>query len=111
MEYLKPKLTRRQKSRPQEISNILKKTLKKFGLENKINECEFFQNWSEIVGEELAKRTKPECIRGKKLVLRVEDSIWAQELSFQKDAIIRRIKKCVGNKANIEDLLFNIGKI
>jgi len=83
-------LTRRS---PRIVKGILKSVLKSHGLEKKLARYEFILQWKEIVGAEIAKRARPEYIRGDTLVVGVESSTWAQELSFQKDIILNRLKR------------------
>ena len=55
------------------------------------------QAWPEIVGEELAARTEPKKIRGKTLIIAVENPAWSQQLSMMKlellDALSERARK------------------
>lgn len=103
--------SRKKKREFQSIQNVLKGTLKKFGLENEISKHRFVLHWQEIVGAELAKKTRPECIRHKTLVIRVQNSIWAQELSFQKDIILKRLKYFLGEDDVVDDVHFYTGTI
>jgi len=75
------------------INNVLHSALQQFNLVEGFQRYQFVARWSEIVGEEIAKRTKPDCLRGNTLVIRVCNSAWAQELSFQKDLILNRLQR------------------
>ena len=83
--------------------------LSKYGLDEKIARYKFITHWAEIVGDDIAERTKPECLRGGALVIRVNSSIWAQELSFQKETILRKLKKFLEGDEIVEDLRFYVG--
>ncbi|NMC64490.1 MAG: DUF721 domain-containing protein [SAR324 cluster bacterium] len=96
---------------PTAVEDILNSALKRFGLDEKIARYSFVSKWPEIVGEEIAKRSKPECIRGKCLVVKVIDSVWAQELSFHKQAIITRLKRHLKDKDLLEDVAFHVGEL
>ena len=82
---------KRKKRRPEKVSSILKAALKRKGIDKKIDKYKFVLYWKEIVGEEIASRTKPECIRGGSLVVKVSDATWANELSFRKSFILKRL--------------------
>jgi predicted nucleic acid-binding Zn ribbon protein len=100
---------RRRKSAPQAVQSILAKALHKYGLDDDIARYQFILKWPQIVGEDIAKRTKPECIKNRTLVIRVSDSAWAQELSFQKNVILHRLKKYLAEGQVIEDVMFYVG--
>jgi predicted nucleic acid-binding Zn ribbon protein len=93
---------------PQKIEQILRSALRTSGLDKEITRYQFVLHWPEIVGPEIAKRTAPECIRAGALVVRVADSAWAQELSFQKDIILKRLKKFLRHDEDVRDVMFYV---
>lgn len=95
---------------PETIEKILQSVLKRHGLDQEILRYRFVLYWKEIVGEEIAKRAHPECIKNGCLVVRVKDSAWAQELSFQKQVILSRLKKHLAEKdrASLHDVIFYV---
>jgi predicted nucleic acid-binding Zn ribbon protein len=101
--------SKRRRAAPADIQKVLGSVLKKFGLDHKIAKYEFVTHWREIVGDEIASRTTPECIRGGSLVVRVCNSVWAQELSFQKDSILKRLKRFNSQHETINDVTFYVG--
>ena len=101
----------KRKSKPVAAEAILKRALKKYGLDRDIARYHFVLKWEEIVGAEIARRSRPECIRGKSLFVRVADSMWAQELSFQKAVILHRLKKYVADGQQVEDIRFCVGEL
>ncbi|RMD88238.1 MAG: DUF721 domain-containing protein, partial [Candidatus Dadabacteria bacterium] len=90
--------------KPREISGILDSVLKKYGLQEKIANYTFVLHWEEIVGKAIAKVATPHSVRNKTLVLSVRDSIWAQELTFRKEVIIKRLNNFLGDSEAIEDI-------
>ena len=106
--YIFPKQSKR-KRLPEGVGSILNLALKRYGLDKDIARYQFILHWKEIVGEEIALRAQPECIRGNALVVRVKDSTWAQELSFQKEVILKRINKFLGDELNLDDVQFYVG--
>lgn len=93
---------------PKAASDILAYLLKSRHLEQKISEYEAFPRWDEIVGEKFAKVCKPEkIIRGKILVAKTIDAVWAQELSMQKNTFIDKVYE-LGIGAYIEDIRFEV---
>ena len=98
----------KRKSEPAVAQEVLQRALARLGLDKEIARYHFVLHWQEIVGEEIAKRTKPECIKNRALVVRVTDSAWAQELSFQKRVILTRLKRFLGAGEIVDDVLFYV---
>lgn len=92
------------------VDDALSSTLKRYGLVERFAEYEFILSWREIVGEEIAKRSRPECFQNGSLIVRVCNSTWAQELAFQKHVILHRLRKHLENEA-IEDVVFTVGSV
>ncbi len=61
--------------------------------------------WNNIVGETVSSVTEAERVESGTLVVRVETSVWRQELQMQKKEIIKKINKKIGTKA-IRDIRF-----
>lgn len=103
----RPPPTGRQKPKrdPEALSKIIDLAFARFGLNGEINKYKFVLHWPEIVGQEIANRSRPEYIKGSTLVVKVTDSAWSQELSFHKKVIISRLNKFLG-KEEISDVLF-----
>lgn len=102
------KTSKKASSSVKSAADILSYLLKSRHLEQKLSQYEAFPHWEEIVGEKFAKVCKPEkIIRGKILVARVIDAVWAQELAMQKTAFIDKIYE-LGIGAYIEDIRFEV---
>lgn len=99
------------KNSPEKVQKVLSMALKKFGLDKDIARYKFVLHWPEIVGADVAQRTRPECFRNGALVVRVSTSSWAQELSFQKEAILRRLKMFVDADMIVDDVQFYVGDL
>jgi predicted nucleic acid-binding Zn ribbon protein len=95
----------------QEVKRILGPALRKFGLEEKITRYAFVLHWKEIVGSEIALRSRPESIRAKTLFVTVKDAIWAQELGFQKEVILKRLKPYLTEGQELTDVMFVVGRV
>lgn len=90
------------------VSQILSRVLKRNGLAQKLAKYQFVEFWPQIVGKVIAERAKPEAIRNKTLIVRVENSAWAQELSFQKQLIQTRLNNFLGAEQAINDIHFYV---
>lgn len=109
--YSIPKLNLVRRKAPERIQSILSLALRKSGLDRDIARYNFVLHWKEIVGEDVAERTRPECFRNGALVVRVADSAWAQELSFQKESILKRLKKFMGDPCDVSDVQFYVAAL
>jgi hypothetical protein len=66
------------------------------GLKKRMSQVEALTRWPEIVGEELAKNTRPIKLSPELLTVGVTSSVWAQELTLRKFEIIEKVKPYLG---------------
>ena len=67
---------------------------------------EIRKNWEELVGEKVARNSRPTALINNVLWVSVSSSAWSQELSFKRRDIIRRIKERV---TELKDIRFSPG--
>ena len=96
---------------PTAISSILHGVLAKKGLDKKIGQYSFIQHWEEIVGTDLAKKTKPAKIKGDCLFVYAINSVWAQELSFHKLIILEKLQKFLAEGQILRNVEFRVGEV
>lgn len=108
------KYGRKANRRPQAVKGVLGSVLRRYGLEQKLAQYQFVAQWPQIVGEEIARRSQPEYIANGQLIVRVCDSGWSQELSFQKHVIIKRLNRFFKMKQDgvleIKDIIFYVSQ-
>lgn len=102
--YRLPRIKKRRT--PTRVDTILRAALKRYGLDAKIERYRFVTYWSEIVGEELSKRSRPERLRGNTLIVAVKNAAWAQEMSFLKAVILKRLTRYLDSDVRIDDVQF-----
>ncbi|MBC8318722.1 MAG: DUF721 domain-containing protein [Desulfobulbaceae bacterium] len=73
----------------------------------KISQHAVFHIWPQVVGKDIAKRSYPYIIRGSVLWVRVSDSVWMQQLHFQKPLILDKINERLRSSV-ISDLRFQV---
>ncbi|MCB9029772.1 MAG: DUF721 domain-containing protein [Deltaproteobacteria bacterium] len=95
---------------PKTIDSVLDSALGRYGIKEDLARYKFVLKWKEIVGDSIARFSKPECIRQGTLVVKVKDSAWAQELAFQKGIIIQRLNKHLDENL-IDDVFFEVGEV
>ena len=61
--------------------------------------------WDVVVGDVVSEVTKAEKVEAGTLVVRVETSVWRQELHMQKREIIKKLNKKIGTNA-IKEIRF-----
>jgi len=89
---------------------VLTAVLAKYGVDKQLDKYDFASRWKEIVGTEVAARTKPDRISHGILFIRVEDSVWAQELSFYQQHILAKIRNALGAQADtVKQIRFCVG--
>ncbi len=93
------------------IKSILARALAQKGLDQKIERYEFILHWPEIVGDTLAKISKPDHISRRVLLVNVVHSAWAQELTFMKPALLRKLSLYLRKGDVVEDMVFRVGPV
>ncbi len=67
--------------------------LKGLGLEEKFEEGRLREEWKSVVGEAIADRSRPLRVRGKTLLVEVQNSTWMNEIQFHRNEIVRKVNK------------------
>lgn len=93
---------------PETIREVLSRAISRSKLRSELKKFEFKNHWETIVGDRIASHAKPAGFRGNALIVQVDSSAWAQELSFQKGTILSRIKRFVPDQQNISDIIFSV---
>ncbi|MEA1980080.1 MAG: DUF721 domain-containing protein [candidate division Zixibacteria bacterium] len=84
-------MRKRDKNQPVEIGSMVDKIFKSLGLSGNYNGWRVISNWENIVGEVLAKKTKPKKYENGILYVIVEDASWRQNLQMNIGEILGRI--------------------
>lgn len=93
------------------IGEVLGRLLKRLGLERRAREARIALEWGRVVGETIARHSRPVGVRGKALLVNVDSSVWLAELDrYFKNAMLEKIRAELGEK-RISDIRFRIGEI
>lgn len=76
---------------PTSASSVVESYLHHVRAQNQVQRYRELPRWKEAIGDDLAQVTIPEKISRNILYVRVIDDVWAQELSFKKAEILRRL--------------------
>ena len=66
--------------------------------------------WKEVVGPDGFRHSRPVSIRNRVLTVRVDNSVWIQELSMKKRSFLKGLKRKLG-KDRISEINFKIGEL
>ncbi len=91
-------------------ATILSGLAKRLGLQSRLVELRLQHHWHDIVGEPIASHTWPAQIRFKKLYLIVQNSVWLQQLTFLKPALLTTVNADAKTEF-ITDIVFRVGEI
>ncbi|WP_148866516.1 DUF721 domain-containing protein [Thermosediminibacter litoriperuensis] len=94
----------------EKIRNILLKTLKKTELERRLRQAMVFVHYEEMVGEKIARISKPVFFRGDTLFIGVASPIWAHQLLFFKSDIINKINSRFSPPL-VKDIRFQVCRV
>lgn len=92
------------------FGTILSGLAKQLGLETRLIELRIQQQWPAIVGEPIGSHTWPVQIRFHKLYLLVENSVWLQQLTFLKPALLAKLNAEAGSEF-LTDIVLRVGQI
>ena len=69
------------------------------GIKTALNQEKAVVLWDSIVGKTVSSVTKAERVDSGVLIIKVETSVWRQELHMQKEEVINKLNKKIGTKA------------
>ena len=90
---------------PEKIGDILTEAMKSKGWNTILTENQACVYWEDIVGKEIAERTRALRVENGVLLVKVNSSIWKQELHFNKLIILEKIRNFLNNNL-ISDIKF-----
>lgn len=102
-------MKRKKMERAESVSNILGQILKDKGLSKKVVQYSIFEIWEEIVGSTIAKYTQPLRVVGDILIIKTKNSAWANELTFMKPEILKKIHEHIPD-GSIKEIRFTAGR-
>jgi hypothetical protein len=87
------------------VKDLLGRTLGKFGLKKQAGQWKIVESWPRIVGESLAKVSRPKYVIAGVLYVGTSSSSWANELDCRKTQILSLIKEHLG-ETSIREIRF-----
>lgn len=92
---------------PTPLRILLPETLRALGLERPLKGASLEGLWPEVVGQEVAERTRPGPISRGRLTVLVADSVWLQQLTMLKPRLIEGLNRRLGEPL-VRDLFFRV---
>ena len=87
------------------LKKVIEKAIDSAGIKSALDQESAITLWGVVVGDGVSSVTKAANVESGTLVVRVETSVWRQELHMQKREIIKKLNKKIGTKA-IRDIRF-----
>jgi predicted nucleic acid-binding Zn ribbon protein len=81
------------------IADLLKRVLGDRKFRQGVRQAQIKLRWEEIVGPEIAARTRPVHLSRGRLLVECDHDVWRTELSFLKPEILKRIAEVQGEGA------------
>lgn len=95
---------------PTPLRILVPETLRALGLERPLKAASLEGLWPEVVGQEVAERTRPGPISRGRLTVLVADSVWLQQLTMLKPRLIEGLNRRLGEPL-VRDLFFRVGTL
>jgi hypothetical protein len=97
---------------PSKVSGILEDLALRYGWGARLSRGMIWEVWKEIVGPQVAIHAWPERFTERDiLVVVVTDSVWMQQLCFQKQLFIDGLNTLLPSRAKIKDIRFVLGNV
>ena len=87
------------------LNKLIDQYLQSVGIKGKIKENFAIVYWDSVVGKEISEITEPFRVSRGILFVKVNDTVWRNELQFFKNEIIEKLNKKIGKRL-INDIKF-----
>jgi len=98
----------RRRSQPKPVGTLVGQVLDELGLDVAAKAYRVGEHWSEAVGPEVARHSRPLGLRGPVLEVAVDTSVWCQQLQMRRREILAALAERLGDDAP-HDLRFRVG--
>lgn len=87
------------------VGDLIFKFLQSIGIREKIEENLALVYWDSVVGKKIAENAEPYKIAKGIIFVKVEDTVWRNELQYFKNEIIEKLNHKLGKKT-VTDIKF-----
>jgi len=92
------------------LQEAMGRTLDQLGLGVSLITAAIHRVWSEVVGEEVARRSQPGLLKNGRLQVTVSDAVWLQQLTMLKPTILASLEAHLGSRV-VRELFFTVGTL
>ena len=89
----------------QKLKAAINNLLKAAGLEAGVSQNKALLIWDDVVGAKVSENTTPEKVEAGTLYIKASNPTWRQELMFNKEEILKKLNKKLGEKT-IKEIKF-----
>ena len=82
-----------------------------WGLDQRLHQYQALLIWDDVVGPQIAARTKPEKIRDGVLEVSVDQPTWMQQLQLLKPQILAKLNAQLGGDNALREIFLKRGKV
>lgn len=86
------------RSKTQNIGEVIQACLQEMGLDQKLKEVELMNNWEEVVGPMISRKTTRMEIKSGKLILYIQSSVVKNELMMLRETLRNRLNEKAGEE-------------
>jgi predicted nucleic acid-binding Zn ribbon protein len=95
---------------PETAASLMPMLVARLGGEGRVLEQRVFGAWPTVVGELLRRHTRPEALRSKTLIVRVDSSALAHELSMLRAEVLAKLGQQLGPGV-VDELRTRVGPL
>jgi len=92
------------KSNDRPLKEIVQEILKKYRLDEHLEETRLIQNWPAVCGPMIASHTSGLSVRDRILFVKVDSAALRQELQYRKETLLQMLNKSAGREL-IKDIV------
>ena len=81
-----------------ELKKAIEEAIESAGIKSALHQESAVTLWGAVVGRAVSSVTKAEGVDSGTLIVRVESSVWRQELHMQKKEMINKLNKKIGTE-------------
>ncbi len=97
---------------PLSMDVLIGRVATRYGLSAKLKRKRIWEVWKRVVGPDVARNAWPASFwQGNILLVVVTNSVWMQQLSFQKVEILARLNGFLPEEAILKDIRFRLGDV
>lgn len=83
---------------PVHLRSVLEQILKDFGTPDIEVVTSIVDQWQDVVGVDLAAKISAVAVSGSELIVRVDDPVWASQISWLESQLLDKITRLIGEE-------------